>query len=373
MIEKAGGGFRGVPAGFCGVLRFRVLSLLWVASNRYQKRQGLQKPEAGVRCGIGKGVTQRRQIEIELRRWLRTHYSVIGYREALDLGATPPLIRSKHDRGEWDRPCRGVYRDTAAPRTSYQDTRVACVATGPASVASHASAAWLWGLLDRPPDTVEVTVTEYRGARHRLITIHRSRDLMLAEAVNWKNIPVTRPMRTLVDLAGTASPRDLVAAVDRALARQLVTVAGLEAEIGRLSRQGRDGVGVLRRQLEEQGFTGAPAPSVLEAHARRLIVRTNLPTPVVEQRVGTDLADYRVDVCWADILLIVEVDGYVWHFSPEQKERDDTRRNELRRLGWTVLVYNWRQVVRDQDRVARQIVDAYRARSLASPRGGGPG
>ena len=305
---------------------------------------------------------ERRQIELNLRRWLRHHYSIIGYQEALDIGATRSLIRSKNDRGEWVRPYLGVYREAAAARSPHQDLRSACVATGRASVASHASAAWLWGLLSRPPESPEVTVlpASRRGAGYAAITIHRSRDLDLAETANWKYIPATRPLRTLVDLAGTAPPRILTEAVDSALARQLVTVAGLEAEIERLSRQGRDGVGVLRRHLADRGFMGAPAPSVLESHARRLVVRTNLPTPTVEQRVGTDLADYRVDLCWGSVLFITEVDGYVWHFSPEQKERDDTRRNELRRKGWTVLVFNWRQVVAEPQEVARQIIDTYR-------------
>jgi hypothetical protein len=44
--------------------------------------------------------------------------------------------------------------------------------------------------------------------------------------------------------------------------------------------------------------------------------------------------------------LFVEVDGYAYHWSPEQKRYDDARRNRLRLLGVNVLVYDWQAVVK---------------------------
>ena len=41
----------------------------------------------------------------------------------------------------------GVYRSTVTPVTPEQRLLAACLSAGPRSVASHASAAWLWGLL----------------------------------------------------------------------------------------------------------------------------------------------------------------------------------------------------------------------------------
>jgi very-short-patch-repair endonuclease len=306
-------------------------------------------------------VKTREQLEIDLRKWLQRYYSVIGHAEALAIGASWANIEAKRRHHEWAELYRLVYRDTASSTDPHQNLRAACVATK-TGVASHASAAWHWGLLDRPPKSPEVTVSidSRFGAGQPRLTIHRSRDLEPAATTIWKNIPVTKPLRTLVDLAGTATPEVLTEAVDNAVARRLVTPAGLEAEIGRLSRRGRIGVGLLRCHLDERGFAGAPAPSVLEAHARRLIVRSGLPIPLVEQRVGTDLSDYRVDMIWDSLLLISEVDGHLWHFSPEHKERDENRRNDLRQNGWTVLVYNWRQVIREPTWVTNQIVATHR-------------
>ena len=58
--------------------------------------------------------------------------------------------------------------------------------------------------------------------------------------------------------------------------------------------------------------------------------------------------------------MAVEVDGYVWHFSPAQAQSDNKRRNRLRLAGWTVLVYSWLDVSKDQTRVITEIVGAYR-------------
>lgn len=226
---------------------------------------------------------------------------------------------------------------------------------------SHASAAWVWGLVPQPPSVPQLSVVrgnhDVRGPAG--VEVHRSGDLAHARVVERNAVPVTNPLRTLVDLAGVAMPRQLTDAVDVALSRRLVTVAGLEAEIARLARRGRPGVGVLRAHLLERGFTGAPAPSVLEARTRRLITGVGLPLPTIEHRAG-DHGQYRLDLAWAAVLLAVEVDGYAWHFTPERKRGDDTRRNHLRTEGWTVLVYDWRQVSGDGPAVAREISETYR-------------
>jgi hypothetical protein len=117
--------------------------------------------------------------ERRLRTWLRDHHSIIGRREAIDLGASDALVRHKVATGAWEEIYRGVYRDTAAARTPLQILRAACVATAPVGVASHRSAAWLWDMVDRAPERPELTVPlEHRhGHRTETIVVHRSGDL----------------------------------------------------------------------------------------------------------------------------------------------------------------------------------------------------
>ena len=310
-------------------------------------------------------MTTQREIESELRRWLRAHYGVIGYRQALALGASERLIRRKVARGEWELVFRGVYRDTAIPPTHYQALEAAIVASGHCAVASHRSAAWIWELIPEPPRQPELTVPRgKRDVRLAGVVIHTSTDLNVSKPSERHHIPVTNPLRTLVDLAGCVTPAELTEAVDKGVARRLVTPAGLEAELRRLARPGRLGIEALRRHLLERGFIGEPAPSVLESKMRRIIVSLGLPLPAVEVRVGQG-GRYRLDVAWAKIFLAVEVDGFTYHSSPESKRYDEERRGVLRRQGWHIEVFDWRQVCREPHKVAIQIAAIYAERTAA--------
>jgi very-short-patch-repair endonuclease len=306
-------------------------------------------------------VKPRVDTEKAIRQWLRDHYDVIGRVEALDLGLTRSRIDGRLRRQEWAVAHLGVYRDAAAPRSPYQALRAGYLATGGAGVVSHASAASVWGLLSQWPATPELTVhpDAHHGPGRDGLIIHRSKDLDPLTVVHRNTILVTNPLRTLVDLAGCVSPTDLTRAVDVALATGLVSVEGLEAEIQRRARQGRNGVGAMRRHLASRGFIGAPSASVLEAHLRRLVLSLGLATPTVEVRVGKN-GKYRLDLAWCQILFAVEVDGYVWHFSPEQQQRDLTRRNRLQEQGWTIRVYTWQDILDEPGRVGKEILATYR-------------
>lgn len=308
-----------------------------------------------------KGMGHRFEVEKRLRAWLHSHHHVIGAAEARRQGATAVVVRSMLDRGEWDHLYQGVYRDTATPRGPYQELRGAHVASGGLTVASHLSAAWEWGLLRDPPARPEVTIR--RGnldpRRFKALTVHLSKDLELGTAVERNALLVTNPLRTMVDIAGFASPRQLTEAIDSGLAVGLFGIDALEAEIDRLSKHGRNGVAVLRRHLLDRGYVGAPTPSVLESRMWRLIRGTGLPLPTLELHVHVDGA-YRLDSAWPEIRLAIEVDGYRWHCSPERMSNDATRRNRLQRAGWTVLVYTWRDLVTEPGRVAREIIETHR-------------
>jgi hypothetical protein len=310
-------------------------------------------------------VTNRQKLEALIREWLRNHYGVITWDEAIRLGASKDYIRSKLDSGAWIRVHRGVYRDAAVPRSPNQDLRAAFRATGGTGVVSHGSAAWLWDLVPTPPTPPELTVPLGLGKAIRPagLTIHRYRDLDIAKAIHRRDVLVTNPMRTIVDLAATFPSDALTSAIDNAVATRLFNIPTLVAEVHRLARRGRPGLGALRYHLKERGLTGAPAPSVLESRALRLIMAAGLPLPEIEYQVGPE-GEYRLDFAWPDILLTIEVDGYVWHFSPEHKARDEARRNHIQDLGWTLRVYTWRTVRDDPARMVREISENY-ARSAA--------
>lgn len=234
----------------------------------------------------------------------------------------------------------------------------ACVGAGPPAVASHRSAAWLWGLVGDAPPRPEITVALTQRPRRPNLQVHRRGDIDPASTSLRRAVPCTNPLRTLADL-GEVDPASLDGAVDRALAVRLVTVEGLLAEIDRLSRTGRRGVGVLRRSLERRGMVEAPAPSVLESMTLRLLARWGIrPLDVQVVVLG---GRYRLDILIRPGLAL-EVDGFAFHSSPEAKAADSVRRNALRLEGIVVIEANWVTITREPETLHAMLL-AYLART----------
>jgi very-short-patch-repair endonuclease len=191
------------------------------------------------------------------------------------------------------------------------------------------------------------------GRARAEVVVHRSSDLASTSVSYRQGIPTTNPLRTLVDLAGSAEPALLDEGIDAVLAVRLVTVEGLLAEAARLARHGRSGPKQLTERLEKRGFAGAPAPSVLESRALRLLAASKVKVEKCE--VVVEGTGYRLDI-QLEGSLFVELDGYAYHCSPEQKRYDDARRNKLRLMGLEILVYDWQTVAKH----GRQMVEEIR-------------
>jgi very-short-patch-repair endonuclease len=59
--------------------------------------------------------------------------------------------------------------------------------------------------------------------------------------------------------------------------------------------------------------------------------------------------------------------GYLWHHSPEQMAHDQARQRQLVLAGWRVLVFTWRDVWNEPERVIEQICQAVLISAQASP------
>lgn len=226
----------------------------------------------------------------------------------------------------------GVY-STAALRPSWmRDLAAALAWGGESAIVSHRSAARLWQLPGFPL-VVEISLPRALKPPRRGLVIHsqivESDDRRLIERV-----PVTSPARTIVDLATVVERPQLAIALDDALRRRLVDIRDLEARAARM--KGRRGTRRLRDLLLARG-DGPAIESPLESGVFELL-RANGIHPVRQYAIrdeGRLIA--RVDFAFPPEKLIVEVDGYLWHSSRPDWERDRQRRNELSSRGWRVL------------------------------------
>jgi restriction endonuclease-like protein len=271
--------------------------------------------------------------------------------EAMAAGLSHDAVDRRLQNGQLERVQPRVYRAAGAPVTWEQQLLGACRSTG--GVASHRAAAALWGL-DLPPGTLEVTVTRPRCPRPKGVVLHRSTDLRAEDVTVRFGIPVTNPLRTLLDLGAVLPPWLVDSAINSALAKKLVTLPGLEITLLLHGKKGRRGAGVLRRLLDERG--GLVPESELEGRMHRLCRRHGLPLPQFQYVIRNGKRFIaRVDFAYPELKVAIEVDGYLDHSSPDAFQRDRARQNDLVELGWIVLRFTWDDIVRHPEVVASRL------------------
>lgn len=192
----------------------------------------------------------------------------------------------------------------AAPPTPMARARAAVLACGADAVASHRSAACLFGLL---PETeaaaVHVTVSGRNPGVHPGIRLHRVKDLPRQDVTTVNGIRVTSLARTIRDVAATESARDTERAFQEALYREVVTDKAIAAVLQREPR--RRGAPVIRSLLQDPRLTR----SERERRILNLIAQAHLPKPLT----NFPIRGYVADVFWPQHNLILEFDGWRGH------------------------------------------------------------
>lgn len=183
---------------------------------------------------------------------------------------------------------------------------------------------------------IEISVPPAVQARLSKVRLHRRRSLRDSDRSKRLGIPVTSPVRTLVDLAATATRQVLEAAVNEADKRQFIDPERLREELAGL--RGQRGVPALRRLLDRQVFR--LTDSELERRFLRLMREASLPMPRTRQTVN----GFRVDFFWPELGLVVETDGLRYHRTPAEQARDRRRDQVHTAAGLTTLRFTHAQV-----------------------------
>jgi very-short-patch-repair endonuclease len=253
-------------------------------------------------------------------------HGVISAGQLYEGGVDDRAVSRRVKAGRLHRIHRGVYA-VGHTRLSFEGRCMAAVlALRGAAVASHQSAAGLWGML-RPRDkAIHITVPGDGGRSKRAgIRIHRSPTLIAAVTTRRNGIALTDPKRTLRDLHRTC-PQPCIAAVRRALDLRLISSGELESEEE------------LTRSELERIFLG-------------LCRRHRLPIPEVNARLGL----HEVDFLWRDLRVIVETDGFRHHGNRAAFERDRARDARFQSRGFRVLRFTYRQIREAPEFVVRTL------------------
>jgi hypothetical protein len=243
--------------------------------------------------------------------------------------------------GQWRQVAHGVYVVAGTPSRWEQRVMIACLAGPPGTVASHLTAAALFGL-GKAPAVPQVTIGPGTSGRFKGAATFRGRTGP-GEVCTRNRIACTSPTRTIVDCAaaGLLHGEALWDLVDSALCRKLlrpsrlVTASGRAWAAARGARRG--GLNELERALDVWR-SGAPAGSPPEARLQRKLIEWGFPRAERQVEVFDEDGKLvaRADVGIRQWKVLFEYDSDE-HHGPRCWIADDERRDRIESLGWIVI------------------------------------
>lgn len=284
-------------------------------------------------------------IDQAIRALARTQRGLIARRQLLALGLSRRGIEHRLARGVLVAVHRGVY--AIAPWMPTRDGRLmaAVHAGGPRAVASHRCAGARFGL-PVGERRIEITVPTRRVVAG--VTVHVS-PLPADEREIVDGLPMTTVARTLLDLAGTLTGRELGKAFDEADYLRLTSPVGVPELLRR--HPSRPGAAHLRAILADRTVSITRSETELEADFHAFLADHALPRPQREHPV----LGYRLDCAWPGRRLVVEVDGRAAHATASRFDSDRERDRRLALAGWTVVRVTDRMLRRDPARLAADL------------------
>jgi very-short-patch-repair endonuclease len=266
-------------------------------------------------------------------------HGVFTVEDARRVGLTHGQI-DRRSREEWSRLYDGVFRVRGAPVTWRGDLLAAALTAGVGAAISHRAAAALYELPGGRDDRVELTCRRWERSIRPGLVVHESRRLDERDVQIIDGMPVTRPERTLLDLASwKPSPNFLEMVAQSARRRRLLTYESTKELFDRHARRGLKGVKALRIVLERWDPDSRPTESEMETMLLQTVRRNGLPEPVVQHEVRDALNRLiaRTDAAYPSARIAIEYDSIQEHSDEFQLERDARRRNALQACGYAVL------------------------------------
>lgn len=300
------------------------------------------------------GRTSHRRPDAEqvITAFAARQHGVVTRAQLLGAGVAPDVIDRRVKARRLRRLQRGVYLvgPLMAPHTRAMAAVLSC---GDSAVLSHHAAAAHWQMTSCLGENarVEVIVARGRSRSRPEIRVYHMRTLRPDEVTKLDGIPITKPARTLYDLASVLEGRELERALAEAIARRLTSRSRVLSLLARYPR--RPGTKKLQSLLDGDA---RPARTRSEAEERflTLIRRAQIREP----EVNVIVEGYEVDFYWRAERLVVEIDGRAFHRSDRSFESDRRRDAVLVAAGLRVMRLTWHQLVRESEPLLVRLAQA---------------
>jgi very-short-patch-repair endonuclease len=267
--------------------------------------------------------------------------------QATSVGIDRRVLARRRRTGELEQLTSRVFAFAGIPRTEEQLVLAAVLHLGEGAVASHWTAAALWGfagfrlvpihVMDARPRR-DATSYPGLGIAGRPVVVHTSRYLPPHHVTRLGSIPIVTPTRLFFQMAEAGMhPKRLARLVDRGWSRRLTSGLLLAGAFDELNVPGRLGLPAMAGILEERGEHYVPPASNLEARFFELTERRGLGPYRRQVDVGGAEWVARVDMLHLRFPIVAEIDGDAFHLAVTDTAADAARADRLTKLGYEVV------------------------------------
>ena len=233
---------------------------------------------------------------------------------------------------------------------------------GPGAALSHFSAGDLWGIKKYRGHEIHLSLPAVRKPRSRRgVTVHRRGDREARQVTLHWGIPITSPLRTVIDLSSNGNRDDAERLINEADARNL-----LRADTLRELLEHETGLGVplLREILDRDAFV--LTDSELERLFPPLAALAGMPRPESQVYVN----GWRVDFYFRDPDIVVEAHSLRYHRTQLQQRKDSLRQQAHAAAGTIAVPFLHHQIAHEPEYVVatlRRAASSRSARRAAAP------
>lgn len=281
---------------------------------------------------------------------LSRQYGLITTAQAAARGMPDRTLRDRVAGHGWLRVAPRVFLSAGHPVTRRVEIAAAALWAGERGAVSGPAAAWWYGMLDRPPDGIEVTVPRRCGLRAHPGVRVRRRDLGPVDIVGLDGLRFTARPLTALETA-IALPEGS-AFLDRALQKHVRFPAVYHAYCRNM---GADGAARIRILL-------TAAADRADSAAERLLLALLRSAGLTGWETGWPFGRWTIDVAFPEAKVAVEVDGWAWHMDVDRFRADRHKGNALVRDRWDLLRFTWHDLTHRPDYVLGAIRAALAAR-----------
>jgi hypothetical protein len=279
----------------------------------------------------------------------RRQHGVVTRRDLLRIGFSSAAIEHRLATGRLRPVARGVYTVGWPLTDRKQGWMAAVLICGEGAVLSHGSASALWGFGPEGSGPVDVSIRRRCGVSRPGICARARPGLQERDVTERHGIPVTTPVRAMIDQATELPPNGLERMVNEADKRDVIDPEALRMALD--DYVGERGVKPLQTLLDRLTFR--LSDTELEVLFRPIAAQAGLPVPLTKKMVN----GFEVDFYWPDLGLVVETDGWRYHRTASAQTRDALRDQTHTAAGLTPLRFSHYQVKYEPDHVRRILVE----------------